>query len=170
MGCLNVNGISRECNWALAGIKSSVWISNSVEITATWDTTGQITGATKSNTGATFYEFQQEPQTASFNESLAVGTLFVSQTGSFTLAGMTQAKIETLNTLALSNVQMIVKGNDGNWYWIGHDGSGLRPAIEKTSGVADTDSANVVITLTGVNKGFASTVAVSALAALGIVL
>ena len=167
MGCLISNGITRSCDWAIGGIKSSIWLANAEDFTALYASTGQVTGATVA-TGATFYEFQQEPQSASLTQSLAVGTLFVAQTATFALAGLTQAKIQTLNTLALSQVMVIAKANDGNYYWIGDNGSSLKPAVEVTTGVADADAANAVITLTGSNKGFAPVVAVSALAALGI--
>lgn len=172
MACLITNGISRTCDFAVGGIKSSIWLGNAGDFTPSYDTTGQITGVTVAS-GATFYEYQQELQSASLTQSLQAGTVsrFVSQVLTFAIASLTQAKIESLNTLSLAPMVAILQANDGNVYWIGDNGSSLKAtALEVVTGAADADPATATITLTGANKGYAVTVSDSVLTTLGIIL
>jgi hypothetical protein len=171
MGCLVINGIQRNCDFSVAGIKSSIWIGNDEDWIFKYDATGEVTGYTSGSTGATFYEYQQELESASLVETLQAGavTRFISQAVVFSLAGMTQAKIESLNTLALTKVVVILQKNDGNWYVVGDKGSGLKASAEEiNSGMKDADSAIATVTLTGSNKGYAPTVSATVLANLGI--
>jgi hypothetical protein len=171
MACIITNGIARNCDFAVGGIKGSIWIANSEDITAlAYSTAGQITGATMAS-GTTFYEFQPELQTAGLTQSLNAGQVskFVSQVLVFSLASLTQAKVETLNSLALGTTQVVFESNDGSVYWVGDDGSNLKcTALEVVTGATDTDNAMATVTLTASNKGYAPTVAPALLASLGI--
>lgn len=171
MACLITNGVSRTCDFAVGGIKSSVWLANFEDFVPKYASTGQITGFTSGGTGATFYEYQQELQSASLTQSLNAGAVsrFISQVLVLSMASLTQAKIETLNTLALSPVIAVLQANDGNWYWIGDNGSGLKAtAMEVVSGMADADPASATVTLTAANKGYAPTLTAVAVTALHI--
>ena len=172
MACLITNGVSRTCDFAVGGIKSSVWLANFEDFTPKYaPLTGQITGTTMVGTGKTFYEYQQELQSASLTQSLNAGAVsrFISQVLVLSMASLTQAKIETLNTLALTPVVAILQANDGNWYWVGDNGSGLKAtATEITSGMADADPASATVTLTAANKGYCPTVSAGALSTLNI--
>lgn len=169
MSCLIDAGISRACDFSVGGIKSGIWIVNDADVTGvTYGTNGQITGAT----AGTFYEFQPELQSAGFTQSLNAGQVskFVSQVLVFSVAALTQAKVEILNTLALGSVQCVFQANDGNWYWMADNGSSAKStALEVVSGTADADDAMATITLTASNKGYAPTVDEDILAGLGIV-
>ena len=172
MACLVSNGIARDCSFAVGGIKGSIWLANESDISAiAYDATGQITGVTMASTGATFYEYQPELQSASFVQSLQTGNVsrFVQQTLAFSVASLTQAKVETLNDLSLTTLVAIFEANDGNWYFAGDNGSALKAsALEVTTGVKDADDAIATVTLMGSNKGYAPTISAAALAALGI--
>lgn len=171
MACLITNGISRVCDFAVGGIKSSIWLANAEDFQATYDVTGEITGFTSGGTGATFYEFQQELESASLTQTLNAGAVsrFISQVLVLSMASLTQAKIETLNDLALSPLIAIFKANDGNWYWVGDNGSSLKAtALEVTTGMKDADAALATVTLTATNKGYAPTVSQTVLTQLGI--
>jgi hypothetical protein len=172
MACLITNGVQRTCDFAIGGIKSSIWLANLEDFTPKYSTTGEITGSTMTGTGKTFYEYEQELQSASLTQSLNAGAVsrFISQVLVLSMASLTQAKVETLNTLALTPVVAVFQANDGNWYWVGDNGSGLKTtALEVTSGMADADPASATVTMTASNKGYAPTVKASALTALGIV-
>ena len=169
MSCLISNGIARACDFTVGGLQGSVWLTNLADLgTISYDTDGQVTGVT---TGATWYEYQPELNSASLTQSLQAGQVsrFVQQTLVFSVAALTQAKIKTLDDLALTTLVAIVKGNDGNWYFAGDNGSAMKStAMEVTSGAADTDDAVATVTLQGSNKGHAPTILESILAAMGI--
>jgi len=169
MSCLISNGIARACDFTVGGLQGSVWLTNLADVgTISYDVDGQITGVTS---GATWYEFQPELNSASLTQSLQAGQVsrFIQQTMVFSVAALTQAKIKTLDDLALTTLVGIVKGNDGNWYFAGDNGSALKStALEQTSGAADTDDAVATVTLQGSNKGYAPTIDSTILAAMGI--
>ena len=171
MGCLITNGISRACDFAVGGIKGSIYILNDEDVTTVaYDATGQVTGVTLT-TGSTVYEFQVELNSGSLTQSLQAGQVsrFVAQNLVMSFASLSQAKISTLNDLSLTTMRAIIQSNDGNWYFVGDNGSGLKAsALEVTTGAADTDDAVATLTLTGSNKGYAPTVHADVLTALGI--
>ena len=170
MGCLITNGIQRACDFAVGGIKK-VYLANEVDITTlAVDSTGQITGATMAS-GTTFYEFQPELNSGSLTQSLQAGQVsrFVQQVLAFSVASLSQAKINTLDDLSLTTLVAIIESNDGNWYFVGDDGSGLKAsALEVLTGAADTDDAVATVTLTGSNKGYAPVILEAALTEFGI--
>jgi hypothetical protein len=171
MSCLITNGISRTCDFAIGGIKSDIWLANEADFTFKYSTTGQVTGTTMVGTGKTFYAFQQELESASLTQSLQAGSVsrFVSQVLVLSLANLTQANIETINTLSLTKMIAIFEANDGNWYAVGDSGSGLKAsALEVTTGMKDADPATATVTMTGANKGYAPTVSAGTLSALNI--
>ena len=169
MSCLISNGIARACDFTVGGLSGSVWLANLADLgTITYDTDGQITGVTS---GATWYEYQPELNSASLTQSLQAGQVsrFVQQTLVFSVAALTQAKIKTLDDLSLTTLVAVVKGNDGNWYFVGDSGSALKASsLEVTSGAADTDDAVATVTLQGSNKGHAPTIDSTILAGMGI--
>lgn len=171
MSCLISNGIARACEFTVGGLQGSVWLANLADLESiSYDVDGQVTGVT-GVTGMTWYEYQPELNSASLAQSLQAGQVsrFVQQTLAFSIAALTQAKIKTLDDLSLTTLVGIVKGNDGNWYFVGDDGSALKStALEVTSGAADTDDAVATITLQGSNKGHAPTIEESILDAMGI--
>lgn len=169
MSCLISNGIARTCDFTVGGLKGSIWLTNQADLgTITYDTDGQVTGVTS---GATWYEYQPELNSASLTQSLQAGQVsrFVQQTLVFSVAALSQAKIKTLDDLALTTLVAIVQGNDGNWYFVGDNGSALKSsALEVTSGAADTDDAIATVTLQGSNKGHSPTIDSTILAGMGI--
>jgi len=169
MNCLISNGIARSCDFTVGGLSGSVWLTNQADLgTIEYDTDGQITGVTS---GATWYDYQPELNSASLTQSLQAGQVsrFVQQTLVFSIAALTQAKISTLDDLSLTTVVAIIKGNDGVIYFVGDNGSALKAtALETTSGAADTDDAVATVTLQGSNKGHASSIDSTILADMGI--
>lgn len=172
MACLLSNGVQRECDFSVGGLKSSVWLANLEDIESVdQDADGVITGITTVTTGDTFYEFQQEIESASLTQELQTGNIsrFVQQTLQLSIASLTQAKIETLNTLALGTVVGIVQDSNGNWLYVGHDGSGLTSnSLSQNTGAAATDDNVSTISLQGSNRGFAPTIDDTILSGIGI--
>lgn len=168
MGCLISNGVQRACDFSVGGIKRVILLNDSDVESLGYDTFGSITGATLVS-GTTGYEFQAELNSASLTQALEAGQVsrFVTQTLVMGLAALNQQKVNTLNDLALSTLQGVVLANDGNWYWAGHLGSGLKStALEVQTGAADSDDAMATVTLTGGNKGYAPVVNAAVIATL----
>jgi len=160
MACIISNGIARECDFAVGGV-DKVYLANKDDIeSVAYAADGSVSGITMV-TGATWYEFQPELNSASLTQSLQVGNVsrYVQQTVVFSVASLNQEKIKTLDDLSLTTLVAMIKANDGNWYLVGDKGSGLKAsALESTTGAAESDDAIATVTVQGGNKGYAPVV------------
>lgn len=160
MSCLINAGITRDCGFQFGGLQK-VYLANKADVTGvTHSSTGQITGITMV-TGATFYEYEFEPETGQALQELTVGTVsrFVNQTLNLSLAGMTQAKKAVLEDMANADMVAIYQDQAGTYWYFGEKGRGLRATvINPDTGTADADDNLVSITLVGGNTGYADTV------------
>ena len=170
MSCLLSNGVTRSCGFQFGGLKK-VYLANFEEVSAVaHDTTGLITGITMTSTGATWYAFEYEPNTAQKLEELQAGAVsrFVNQTLNMKLANVTQAKKETLEDLANATLAVVLQTQDDLYWYFGEPtkSAGLRATVLSIdSGTAQADDAAVTITLVGGNLGYADTVKASVVAA-----
>jgi len=170
MSCLLSAGVTRSCGFQFGGLKK-VYLANFEEVdSVTKDTDGQITGVTMTSTGATWYSFEYEPNTAQKLEELQAGAVsrFVNQTLNMQLANVTQAKKEVIEDLANATVSVILQTQD-DLYWFFAEptlSAGLRATVLSIdSGTAQADDAAVTITLVGGNLGYANTIDSAAVAA-----
>lgn len=163
MSCLLSAGVTRSCGFQFGGLKK-VYLANFEEVSAvTHQTDGEITGITMSSTGATWYLFEYEPNTAQKLEELQAGAVsrFVNQTLNMRLANVTQAKKEVLEDLANATLSVILQTQDDLYWMFGEPtkSAGLRATVLSIdSGTAQSDDAAVTITLVGGNLGYADTV------------
>lgn len=170
MSCLLSAGVTRSCGFQFGGLKK-VYLANFEEVSAVaHDATGQITGVTMTSTGATWYEFQYEQNTAQKLEELQAGAVsrFVNQTLNLKLANVTQAKKEVLEDLANATMAAIIQTQDDLYWYFAEPtkSAGLRATVLSIdSGTAQADDAAVTITLVGGSIGYADTVDASVVTA-----
>ena len=119
MACLITSGITRDCGYNFGGLQL-VYLANATEVTAvTSDSDGQITGVTMA-TGATFYEFEFEPQSGQKLEELQAGTVskYILQTLNFQLSNINQTKKNVLEDLGVGDIVAIMQDQqDIYWYF-----------------------------------------------------
>ena len=161
MACLINSGIVRDCGFSFGGLQN-IYLANKTDIDEiTHDTlTGEITGITLL-TGATFFQYEFEPETAQALQELQVGKVsrFINQTLNMSLATMTQEKKDALEELANADVVAIYQDQAGNYWFYGEKGRGLRATtLNPDTGTADADDNLVAITLVGGNGGYADIV------------
>lgn len=170
MSCLLNAGVTRSCGFQFGGLKK-VYLANFDEVSGlTYSgVTGLITAVTMTSTGATWYEFEYEPNTSQKLEELQAGAVsrFVNQTLNMKLANVTQAKKMTLDILANATLSAIVQTQD-DLYWFYAEptkSAGLRATVLSIdSGTAQSDDAAVTITLVGGNLGYANQITAGAVA------
>ena len=160
MACLINAGITRDCGFAFGGLQK-IYLANKADVSSVdHNVDGSISGITMT-TGATFYEYEFEPETGQALQELQAGNVsrFVLQTLNLSLAGMTQAKKDILEDMANADLVAIYQ-DQGDVYWFyGELGRGLRGAtITVDTGTADADDSLVAISLAGGNRGYADTV------------
>lgn len=171
MSCLLSAGVTRSCGFQFGGLKK-VYLANFEEISAVTysGSSNIITGVTMTSTGATWYAFEYEPNTAQKLEELQAGAVsrFVNQTLNMKLANITQAKKEVIEDLANATLSAIVQTQD-DLYWFYAEptkSAGLRATVLSIdSGTAQADDASVTITLVGGNLGYANQITSTAVAA-----
>lgn len=172
MSCLLSNGVTRDCGFQFGGLKK-VYLANFEEVSAVGYSGGtcpQITGVTMTSTGATWYEFEYEPNTAQKLEELVAGAVsrFVNQTLNMRLANITQAKKCVLDELANATLAVIVQDMQDIYWFMGEPtkSAGLRATVLSIdSGTAQADDASATITLVGGNLGYANQITAGAVAA-----
>jgi hypothetical protein len=152
MACLINAGLSRDCEYFLAGV-SKVYIGNYEEITYQNDGQNTVTGITVT-TGSTFYAFDVNPDSASAASELQVanGRKYFLQTVIFSNDSSSAEAIETLENLGLAKVTVIVEQKNGDKLVFGNDGGLEASALTFNSGAAPGDQAGFTVTLTGVGK------------------
>ena len=162
------SGITRTCGYSFGGLQL-VYLANASEVTAvSKDATNQITGITMAS-GATFYEFEFEPQTGQKLEELQSGSVskFVLQTLNFQLANITQGKKDILEDLGVGDIVAIMQDQSDIYWLFGELGRGLQAGtLSIDSGAADADNAIATVALIGGNRGYANSVDSSIIAGL----
>ena len=160
MACLINAGITRDCGFAFGGLQK-IYLANKADVSAVaHETDGTISGITMT-TGATFYEYEFEPETGQALQELQAGSVsrFILQTLNLSLAGMTQAKKEVLEDMANADMVAIYQDQSDVYWFYGEFGRGLRAAtLNPDSGTADADDNLVAISLAGGNRGYSDTV------------
>lgn len=161
MACLFSAGITRDCGYNFGGLQE-IYLANKSEVTSIDEdpTTNQITGITMAS-GATFYQFQFEPETGQKLEELQAGNVskYILQTLNMQLANITQTKKDVLEDLGLSDVVAIMQGQDDLYWLFGEFGRGLKATtLSIDSGAADADNAVATLALAGGNRGYSNTV------------
>ena len=168
MSCLITAGITRDCGYNFGGLQL-IYLANATEVTAIEkDADNQITGITMAS-GATFYQFEFEPETGEKLEELQSGNVskFILQTLNFQLANITQVKKNVLEDLGVGDIVAIMQTQDDTYWYYGELGRGLKAGtLNIDSGTADADDAVATIALVGSNRGYSNTVLADIIAGL----
>ena len=160
MACLISSGITRSCGFNFGGLQMVLVANASEVVSISGDADNQIVGITMA-TGATFYEFEFEPETGQFLEELQSGNVskFILQTINLQLANITQSKRNVLNELVLADMNIIVQGQNETYWYAGQFGRGLKAVTgTKDSGTADADDNGFTLSAAGGNAGYGNTV------------
>jgi hypothetical protein len=122
MSCLINSGYSLGCRDNLGGIQK-VFVRNwSASTTYTYDANGVITGGT--NTGTSFYTFEQRNETAEFipgegQHSLENGTNFWNQNVNLVFHKYQASLRDLLYVIAQTEVEIIVLDQNGKYFIVG---------------------------------------------------
>jgi hypothetical protein len=149
MSCLINNGYSLGCKDSLGGV-SQVYLSSFSGATSfTYDADDVITGVTNANT---FYTFEQRQEQAEFvqtgNHSIENGTNFWEQVVSLIFTKNTADLRNTLKLLSQSTLFVIVKDQNGTYWWIGEQNGADLTASTASAGKAFGDLNGVTVSIT----------------------
>ena len=163
-------GIGTDCAPNMGGI-AKVWIANFADDMYTineesGDTKGVVTGI---KSGVSWYEYNFRAESSNFSSTLnktADGGNYVSTEIVLNFARMETAKRLEMNALALNEIAVVVKDNNGKYWAFGVN----RPVSSSTgtaeSGTAFGDSNRYSITLLATDGRFAPELNDSAIEAL----
>jgi hypothetical protein len=155
MACFIDGGLTRDCEYFLAGI-SKVYIANYDQITYRTNGINTVTGITSGATSGQngFFVFDTNVETASVSSELQVanGRKYFLQTVTFSNDSTSAAAIENLENLGLAKVTVIVETKGGQKLVFGNDGGLEASVLTFNSGAAAGDQAGFTVTLTGVGK------------------
>lgn len=167
MGCELVNGIVGVCDYSASGVER-LWLANKSEISGiTYNASGVTTGITFTTSGGTFYEVVAALDSVTYQDDLQVNGSrrnFL-QTVNFGVGTLTPTVLETLETMGLSNMIVVVKTAEGDYRGLGFKGAGLRTTVmTETSGTQAGNDGALTVTIAGNAKGKAPYVDASVMA------
>jgi hypothetical protein len=151
MSCSINQGLTRDCNYFLAGLVNKIYVANYADIT--YAITGNlVTGIT----GGVFYEFEVNPESASAASEMQVANnrRYFQQTIQFSNDSISSAAISLLEDLGLATTTVIVETKNGERLVFGNDGGLQTTVLSSTSGAQAGDAAGNQVTLLGVGKRF----------------
>lgn len=170
MSCLINNGYALGCKDNLGGVQEVYIGSFSGDTTFSYDaSTDTITGVTGSNT---FYTFEQRQEQAEFvqtgNHSIENGTNFWEQVVSLIFTKNTSDLRNTLKLLSQSTLFVIVKDQNGTYWFIGEQNGADLTASTASAGKAFGDLNGVTVSITAKEPSPAREITAAAFAALPI--
>lgn len=125
MACLSnytLTGILADCNPNLAGI-SDVWIGYYEDVTVT--TSGNSVTAFEIESGSNLYHYSFAKQTGSLTSTLTVdetnGTRYYTNEIGLQFTKMEARKHMEMEALAAEHLAVIVKDNNGHYWFVGKD-------------------------------------------------
>ena len=150
MSCsTTLSGLSRDCAANKGGV-AEVYIANRSDVTAVTLTDGKISGITMAS-GKTFQVYQFNRGTASmastYNVDQANGTRFVGTDLVMVFNRMQTAKRIEVTALAVNDLYVIVKDNNGAYWLLGYDNPVNIGAGDGNTGTALTDRNGYSVTL-----------------------
>lgn len=150
MGCCGTfSGIARDCDANVGGIKR-VWIACYDAVTTKTVTNNQIS-AIKFEEDA-FHEFQFRKQTGSVTQSFQLGdngSAYYEQTITLVFSKQETEKRIEINSLAISDLVVIIEDNNGKYWYFGFDNPVTLSANEAETGTAFSDFNGYTVTLLG---------------------
>ncbi len=147
--CIAFSGIARDCDANVGGIKR-VWIACYDEVTGKTLTNNQVSAITFVDKA--FKEFQFRKQTGSVTQSFQLGdngTGYYEQTITLVFSKQETEKQIEINTLAVSDMVVIIEDNNGKYWYFGFDNTVTLSANEAETGTAYGDFNGYTVTLLG---------------------
>lgn len=167
MPCALTMGNTLGCNDGFGGIKT-LYLTNQENLTGVTEASGVVSAITKA-VGKRFFKYDLVPFTAEMkNEGTSSrenGSVEVKQTVSLIINKMTSAMIAEMKNLLAANVVCVAVDNNDIAHLLGRE-YGLNTSVNGMSGKALKDRNGFEITLTGMERAFAPTVAPAVLATL----
>lgn len=159
--CVSIsNGLLGACNYKVSGL-DQIYIGNAASFTFSRDANSVVTGITATS-GATFFEFEAEVNTAGANSALQIGTggnRYFQQQVQFQNSNDTYQNLEVLKDLGLSKVVAIVKSKTGQYELYGVPTPLRAITLEFNSGVAEGDASGYNVVLQAVTTELRSLIA-----------
>lgn len=156
-------GLTRDCNSNRGGI-AEVYIANFDDVASLTESNGIITAITM-ETSKKFYKYSFRPQTAELTHTAQVnnenGVSYIESTLTLTFAKMDTAKRLEMNALALGDLVVIVKDNNGLYWYLGHDNPVKATGGDSGTGKAYGDANRYGITLSDYSNEYPAEVTAS---------
>lgn len=169
MSCLINNGYALGCKDNLGGVQEVYIGSFSGDTTFAYDSNDVITGVTGANT---FYTFEQRQEQAEFvqtgNHSIENGTNYWEQVVSLIFTKNTADLRNTLKLLSQSTLFVIVKDQNGTYFWVGEQNGADLTSSTASAGKAFSDLNGVTVSITAKEPSPARVITASAFAALAV--
>lgn len=168
MGCCAAfSGITRDCDGNVGGIKRA-WIACYDSVTGKTITGEKISAITLED-GTEFSPFEFRKQTGSATQSFQLGdngTSYYEQTITLVFSKQETSKRLELNSLAFSDLVVIIEDNNGMYWYFGYDNPVTLSANEAETGTAFGDFNGYTVTLLGTDWQLAYEVTAEAMASI----
>lgn len=150
MACLQtLGGLLRDCTPSVGGI-AEVYIANHEDVDAVTVTSDKISSITMAS-GAKFYKYAFRAQTADFTTEQATSTEtglgVAATTMNFMFNRMDTTKRVQMCALAAGDLAVIVKDNNGAFWYFGYDRPVVSGNVNAASGKAFTDANGFTLVL-----------------------
>ena len=151
-----LSGLVRDCEPSMGGI-AEAYIANFADVTGVTVTTGKISAITMAST-AKFKKYAFAKATGNFTSNYAInaenGTKYVETDILFVFTRMETAKRVEINALAQGDLCVIVKDNNGLYWFFGKDEPVTATAADASTGTARSDRNGYSTTLRDNSKEF----------------
>lgn len=151
MGCNQVlNGLPKDCEASMGGISEVHIVNHDAVSEVTVGAEDVITGITLAESAAFkryFFRKGTGSMTHTYNIDPANGTNFVTTDLALQFNKMETAKRIEMSALAVSELAVIVKDNNGKYWYLGYDNPVTASAADGATGQAYTDANKYGITL-----------------------
>lgn len=149
MACnLTLNGLAVDCAGSIGGV-AKVYIANYEDVTEI--TSNDTITAISMAEGKKFKAFNFRKNMASFTSTLTVdagtGNNYVTTDLAMTFNKMETVKRVEMSALSVNELAVIVKDNNGIYWYLGKDNAVTASAGTGETGVARTDASKYTITL-----------------------
>lgn len=150
MACvLLTGGIAKNCDNNLGGV-TKVYITDFENVTGVTAASGEISAFTMAS-GTQFYEFEFNKNTSSLAEnaivSLENGSLFYEQIVTLVIPRREVAKRNVLKLLMQKELAVIVKDQNGLYWYVGEANGANITELPSTSGTAKGDANAYTLTI-----------------------
>lgn len=152
--CILTSGYSLGCLDSVGGLRKIYGTTFQKDVTYTFDTDDHIIGLTGSGSTASYYQIEQEMETAEFKQPASVsenGQVFYTQNLSLAMPKVSSTR-NLMVLLGQSRTSWILEFQDGTFYLMGANNGCKMTAGEINAGKAFGDLNGSIITLTSKDR------------------